>query len=96
MRVDGRWSEVDPTSNYTIAVPSFISEGKSKQWRFFVDFFPTYIEKGEKTDYDALKQFIEKNSPITQEVEGRFRVVYPELKPSTSTDPSSTISQRCP
>ena len=95
MKVDGSWSDVDPNSNYTIALPSYLSEGNSNKWRFILDSFLTH-EKGEKTDYDALKQFIERNSPITQEVEGRFRVEYPELKPATSSDPSSTISQHCP
>ena len=92
MKVDGSWSDVDPNRNYTIALPSYLSEGNSNKWKSILDFFLKHVEKGEKTDYDALKEFIEKNNPITQEVEGRFRVEYPELETSSSIDPSSTVT----
>merc|ERR550519_1055678 len=62
---------------YTVAMPSFLAAGGSKHWKEIGDLQLKRI-KGTRTDNQVLRSFIEKNSPLTQKVEGRWKIVYPD------------------
>ena len=71
---NGSWGDVEPSVNYNIAMDSFLASG-SGRWKSMSKFF-LRREVGNITDYEALRRFLEKNSPISQRVEGRFLVEF--------------------
>ena len=75
MNKDGSWSDINPSTKYNIALPSFLAN-QSGPFRHYI----LEHEVGKKTDYEALKNFIYLNSPISSGLEGRLSVEYPEMK----------------
>jgi len=76
LNVDGVWSDISHSSNYTVAMSSFLAMGGSEHWKVIGRLQLKHIPSN-RTDHQVLRSFIKRNSPLTQEVEGRWSVLYP-------------------
>merc|ERR1711936_344763 len=78
---DGNYGDIEDETIYNVALPSFLAGGfhQNKTQRqirssgIFDSEILTHVP-GDKTIYQAMRDWVKANSPIHQEVEGRFTV----------------------
>jgi len=75
---DGVYADIQEEAVYNVALPSFLSgsggRGRQVKSKGIFDDLILSLEEGEGTIYQALRSWILANSPLHQEVEGRFYV----------------------
>ena len=75
---DGGFDDLKEDQPYTLAIGSFLGPvGKQKYLRGIFDEVEIIeYTPGVKTDYEAMAEWVETNSPINSKIEGRFSVNY--------------------
>ena len=75
---EGELEDLKEDKPYTLAIGSFLGPvGKQKYLRGIFDGVEIIeYTRGVKTDYEAMVEWIETNSPIDSKIEGRFEVNY--------------------
>ena len=74
---------------YRVVLPSFLAGGGErkiqKEMRGIFDSNILSHTPGDRFIYDVVKEYFQKNTPISQRVEGRLNIV--DQKPSSTTTP---------
>lgn len=76
LNIDGVWSDISPSSTYTVAMTSFLASGASDHWKV-IGQLQLEHKPSNRTESQVLRSFIKRHSPLKQEVEGRWRILYP-------------------
>merc|ERR1711971_1127425 len=80
--VHGNYGDIDDEAIYNVALPSFLAgsfhqnnktQRQVKSKGIFDDDILSHVP-GDKTIYQAMRDWVKLNSPIHQEVEGRFTI----------------------
>merc|ERR1712055_29527 len=98
---DGNYGDIDDEAIYNVALPTFLAgnfhssnnktQRQVKSGGIFDEDILSHVV-GDKTIYEAMRDWVRENSPIHQEVEGRFTITSIERSGSNLHAPSLIIA----
>merc|ERR1712141_532602 len=93
--INGNYSDVDLDEIYNIALPSFLAGGGEKEQKQIRGIFDDNIltqTVGDVLIFESVRDYIKKNQPINQDIEGRFTVQTSSITTTTTTATTTTTT----